>query len=46
MDPQSGAADVGYYFQSAKVNQTHLLRIDDKEFSDLIQDCCDYERPK
>lgn len=46
MDPQSGAADVGYYFQSAKVNQTHLLRIDDKEFSDLIQDCCDYELPK
>lgn len=46
MDPQSGATDVAFYFGSAKVNQTHLLRIDDKEFSELIQECCDYKLQK
>lgn len=42
LDPQSGTLNVESYFDMAKVNQTHLLRIDDKEFSTLIEKCCDY----
>ena len=43
LDPQPGKLDVGFYFDSAKVNQTYLLRTDDKEFSELIQKCCNYK---
>ena len=43
MDPQTGSMDCLNYFDLAKVNKTHLLRIDDKEFTTLIQDCCFYK---
>lgn len=43
LDPQSGNMDVTHYFDMAKVNQTHVLRIDDKEFSTLIEKCCEYK---
>lgn len=46
LDPQTAGMDVAYYFDSAKVNKTHLLRVDDKEFSTLIGDCCDYKLGK
>ena len=39
LDPQDETSDAGSYFSYAKVNQTHLLRIDDKEFTDLIRKC-------
>lgn len=38
-DPQSNTADCSYYFASAKKNQTYCLRVDDREFTDLIFDC-------
>jgi len=43
LDPQSGKLDVTDYFEYAKVNQTYLLRTDDKEFSELIEKCCNYK---
>lgn len=46
LDPQTAETDVTYYFDMAKVNKTHLLRIDNKEFSTLIEDCCDYKLGK
>lgn len=38
-DPQTDTADCSYYFASAKKNQTYCLRIDNREFTDLIFDC-------
>ena len=46
MDPQTGDMDVSQYFKLAKVNQTYVLRTDNKEFSDLIGDCCDRNTKK
>lgn len=42
LDPQNANLDASDYFGLAKVNQTYVLRTDDKEFSTLIQECCDY----
>lgn len=39
IDPQPGQLDVVFYFNGVKVNGTYLLRIDDKEFSELIDKC-------
>lgn len=41
IDPQSGKRDVSYYFGNGmiSVGYTHILRIDDKNFTDLIFDC-------
>lgn len=39
IDPQCDSLDATSYFDYTKVNQTHLLRIDDKEFTDLIREC-------
>lgn len=41
IDPQDGSLDASQYFALAKVNQTYVLRIDDKEFSTLIEQCCE-----
>lgn len=38
-DPQTNTADCSYYFASAKKNQTYCLRVDDRDFTDLIFDC-------
>lgn len=45
VDPQNGMLDASGYFDIAKVNKTHLLRIDNKEFTTLIEQCCKYELP-
>lgn len=39
--PQSGDLDVTGYFGAGMImpTQTRLLRIDDKEFTDLIKEC-------
>lgn len=41
IDPQSGKRDVSYYFGKGMISSgyTHILRIDDKKFTDLIFDC-------
>ena len=41
VDPQPGETDVKYYFNRGmiKPSETRLLRIDDKDFTDLIKDC-------
>lgn len=43
VDPQSGEKDVAYYFDTGmiKPTKTRLLRIDDKAFTDLIENCCE-----
>lgn len=41
IDPQSGRRDCSYYFNKGmiKPSETRLLRIDDKEFTGLIEKC-------
>lgn len=39
-DPQDGSLDASAQFDYIQVDQTFLLRIDDKEFTPLIQKCC------
>lgn len=41
IDPQSSKSDVAYYFGKGmiKPSQTRILRIDDKDFTDLIESC-------
>ena len=39
LDPQAGNLDVGNYFNYIKVKKTHMLRIDNKEFTPLINKC-------
>ena len=41
VDPQSGKLDVKYYFNRGMIKppETRLLRIDDKDFTDLIKEC-------
>ena len=46
LDPQSGDMDCSNYFKIAKVNQTYVIRTDNKEFSELIGDCCDRNTKK
>lgn len=43
VDPQSGEKDVAYYFDPGmiKPTKTRLLRVDDKAFTDLIENCCE-----
>lgn len=43
VDPQSGKDDVSYYFGTGMIKpaDTRLLRIDDKEFSELIELCAE-----
>jgi len=41
VDPQPGELDASYYFSKGmiKPTETRLLRIDDKDFTDLIKEC-------
>ena len=39
LDPQDGSVDITEIFSSIKPNMTRLLRIDDKEFTELIKEC-------
>lgn len=43
IDPQSGNRNCGYYFNPGMIKpaETRLLRIDDKEFTDLIELCAE-----
>ncbi len=41
IDPQSNNKDVSYYFSMAKTKETYVMRIDDLEFTDNIQKCCE-----
>lgn len=43
LDPQSGDVDVSRYFKKGmiKPSKTRLLRIDDKAFTDLIEQCAE-----
>lgn len=43
LDPQCADMDVSRYFDLVKVGKTYVLRTDDKEFSTLIEQCCDYK---
>ena len=43
LDPQSGLLDASLYFDDIRDNETYLLRIDDKEFTTRIQNCCNYK---
>lgn len=38
-DPQSGKIDVKKYFKASNPRYTYMLRIDDKEFTELISEC-------
>lgn len=40
IDPQNGSTDCAHYFESVKKDQTYLMRVDDKQFTELIQKCC------
>lgn len=44
VDPQSNDGDCSRYFASAKKNQTYCLRIDNRRFTELINQCCEEER--
>ena len=46
LDPQAGNLDVGIYFNYIKVKKTHMLRIDNKEFTPLINKCIKPNSPK
>lgn len=46
LDPQSGRMDASPYFDLVKIRETYLLRTDDKEFSTLIERCCETEGGK
>ena len=39
LDPQDGSVDITEIFSSIKPNMTRLLRIDDKNFTELIKEC-------
>lgn len=41
IDPQTGDPDCSRYFRSAKKNGTYLLRVDNRDFTDLILQCCE-----
>ncbi len=41
IDPQTNNVDASLYFNHCKVDGTYLLRIDDKDFTDLIDECCE-----
>lgn len=44
-DPQTGNADVENYFRLNLVNgETYLLRTDNREMTDRIEDCCKNRR--
>lgn len=38
-DPQSGKTYVKKYFKASNPRYTYMLRIDDKEFTELISEC-------
>lgn len=43
LDPQCADLDVSKYFDRVNVIKTYVLRTDNKEFSTLIEQCCDYK---
>lgn len=44
VDPQCNSTDCSDYFKSAKKNQTYVMRVDDRKFTDLVRDCCEEVR--
>lgn len=46
LDPQSGRLDASIYFNYIKVEKTHMLRIDNREFTPLINKCVRPNSPK
>ncbi len=48
IDPQVGKKDCSYYFSTGyiKPSKTRVLRIDGKEFSNLINNCIEIEEKK
>lgn len=40
IDPQSGTMDCSSHFALVKKNQTFVMRVDDREFTDLLFECC------
>lgn len=41
IDPQTGEADVREYFAYAKPGETRLCRMDNLNFTELIEECCE-----
>lgn len=41
LDPQTGVKDVKYYFKEAKKTGTYIMRVDNLEFTNLIDRCCE-----
>lgn len=41
IDPQNGNVDVRWYFDYALEGKTELCRIDNLEFTELIEECCE-----
>lgn len=46
LDPQSGSLDAGIYFNYIRVRRTQMLRIDNREFTPLINKCIKPNSPK
>lgn len=42
LDPQNANMDASGYFSFAKTDKTYVLRTDNKQFSTLIQECCEH----
>lgn len=40
-DPQNNKSNVAYYFERINPEGTYLLRVDNLEFSDKIELCCE-----
>jgi hypothetical protein len=40
IDPQIGSIDCSSHFSMAKKNQTYLMRVDNREFTELLFKCC------
>lgn len=44
VDPQANDGDCSRYFALAKKNKTYCMRVDDRKFTDLINQCCKEKR--
>ena len=44
VDPQVNDGDCSRYFAEAKKNKTYCMRVDDRKFTDLINQCCKEKR--
>ncbi len=46
IDPQSGTMDCSSHFALVKKSQTFVMRVDDREFTDLVFECCEEARKR